>query len=278
VTPPAGGNGSGTPQSPATGPTGSPTAPPPTTLVVVQVTPAAPPEATPAVIDTGNTSLAAVVPALLRLPSGDGSGLASLPGGSLIVLSTGPLGGVRGGDTSGAPAGLNRLVLPGGDDADPSSPTIPALFVRPGARDGGGDEVRNFIDWGPLLQGYRRLLDGLWRVGVEEIPAEEGGDELAPIGREAPGESLSAAFGADASAVAWSPDQATAEDAGESAVAFAPSDGTWRSLATNRLWAPGFFALGLLGLRWREDRWVARTGVRHGPRGRNRTDFNLSNE
>jgi hypothetical protein len=270
------GSGAGTPQSPAPGPTVGPTLPP-TTFVVGQLTSSAPPTVTPAVIDPGNSGLAAVVPAVLRLTSGDAGGLTSLPGGSLIVLSTGPLGGVRGADTPGTPAGFNRLVLPGGDDSDPTAPASPALFVKSGMIDGGGDELRDFIDWDLLLQGYRRLLDGLWRVGVEELPAEEGGDELESASPGAPCEPLSAAFEDAAAVVAWSSDHATTgcdhattTGGGESAVAFAPSDGTWRSLATNRLWAPGLFALGLLGVRGREDRRAARPSLRQGPRGRNR--------
>lgn len=265
ASPPAGGNGDGTSpgtdtsQTPA--PTPAPTVGPTpglTTPVVVQVTPATSPSATPAVIDPGNGSLAPVVPALLRVSTGDAGGLTSLPAGSLIVLSTGPLGGVRGAETAGAPAGLGRLVLPGGGDTDPNVLASPALFERPGARGGGG--AQDFIDWGRLLQGYHRLLEGLWRVGVEEVPVgEEEGDEVST---QEPSAFLPGAL----PTIAFAEDGPSDADAGEAAIAFAPSDGTWRSLTANRLAAPGWFALGLIGLWGREDP----PGVRQGPRGRTR--------
>jgi hypothetical protein len=237
------------------GPTGNPTnfIPPVTTNttdptnVVVQVTPVTttvtnPVVSGPAVLNPAEV----VVPALLRLVSGDANGVAGLPGGSFLVLGTGPLGGVRDASPSGALPSVNRLSLPG-DDQHTDAATSPALFVQDGLLVG-GDGVGAFINWEPILRGYRRLLEGLWRTGIEEVPAGEDEDVIFPTGQEEAG-GPAAAVGDEA-------------DGEETALAFAPSDATWCSLTANRLLVPGLFILGALGVQSRDGRRGPRPGIR----------------
>jgi hypothetical protein len=189
------------------------------------------------------------VPALLRLVKGDASGLAGLPGGSLIVLSTGPLGGVRDINASEASSTVNRLSLPN-DDQRTDAATTPALFVQDGFF-AGGDGAGIFINWEPILRGYRRLLDGLWKASVEEVPTSEDDDATLPAGREEPDDPFSAVG-----------DDSTEADAWEDAVAYAPSDATWGTLTANRLLMPGLFVLGALGGKGRDDRRGSWSAVR----------------
>jgi hypothetical protein len=217
--------------------------------VVVQVTPVTTTAAIP--ISSGPASLnpaELVVPALLRLTSGDASGVAGLPGGSLLVLSTGPLGGVRDASPSGGLATVNRLSLPG-DDQRTDALTNPALF----AQDSfvvGGDGVGSLINWEPILRGYHRLLEGLWKTSIEEVPAGED-DVALPAGPEGSGTPV-AAVGDDGTVVVG----------GEAAIVFVPSDVTRCSLPANRLLLPGLFVLGALGVRDRNERRGPRSGAR----------------
>jgi hypothetical protein len=262
---PPGGNG-GSPPNPGPGPTGNGTNSTPTNTpgpinVVVQVTSGTPTGTTPMTPTAGSpvnpNPAEVVVPALLRLASGDASGIAGLPGGSLIVLSTGPLGGVYDAGSSGAASPVKRLSLPG-DDQHTDTTTSPTLFVQSGLF--GGDDGAIFIDWEPLLQGYRRLLNNLWKTSVEEVPADEGGDVMLPADQEGTDDPFAVAAGTDGASAAG--EDSTEADVWETAVAYAPSDATWRSLSANHLLIPGLFVLGSLGMQSRDDRRGPRSAVR----------------
>src|SRR5262249_39685507 len=101
------------------------------------------------------------------------------------------------------------------------------------------DSAGSFIDWETLLQGFRRLLDDIWRTRVQEVPAGEGGNETQPADQEAAAAPFSVTVGTDAM-------MALGADPVGAAVAYAPSKATWCSLAATRPLLPGFFALGLL--------------------------------
>jgi hypothetical protein len=203
--------------------------------VVVQGT------AAPAVVNLASPSLAStVVPALLRLATGDASGLTDLPGGSLLVLSSGPLGGVRDTTASAAPAAVSRLFLSGGDEQTLDELANQVLYGESYLLGSAG----SFIDLEPLLQGFHRLLDGLWKTRVQEVPVGEGGDEMQPADQEAAADPFSVTVGTDAM-MAVGADSADAA-VWETAVAYAPSQATWCTLAANRPLTSGFFALGLL--------------------------------
>jgi hypothetical protein len=190
-----------------------------------------------------------IVPALLRLVTGEGSLFAGLPSGSLTAFSTGPLGGVRDTSATGVSATLPRLVGPEAGDLyteatlNPVGLVTDRFFLA-------SDDADSLINWEPLLRGYRQLLESLWRTSIEELPADEDDEVSTPLDQEVLADPLAMPAGAS------SETEARAE-----VMAFAPSDETWHSLAASQLLLPGLFLMGALIAKGRDDQHGPQVGV-----------------